>query len=128
VQEAQPIAIEDDVVVFGVSPRAFDRSAARLKRDAPSIRAALAEHLGVGPRFRVVPDESLTDSLTSRVPGGSGEVAPEEQSAPPPPEEPEELVDLDELVDAPKAEAAVDSVSRLQNDFGATVVDEIPRT
>ncbi len=127
VQEAQPIAIEDDVVVFGVSPRAFDRSAARLRRDAPSIRAALAEHLGVGPRFSVVRDESLTDSLTARAPGGSG--APGSDEPPPPPaDEPEEIVDLDELVDAPKAEAAVDSVSRLQNDFGATVVDEIPRT
>ncbi len=131
VQEAQPIAIEDDVVVFGVAPRAFDRSAARLKRDAPTIRAALAEHLGVGPRFRVVPDESLTDSLTSRGPRPAGDEPAEEPPPPPPPEaadEPEEIVDLTELVDAPKAEAAVDSVSRLQNDFGATVVDEIPRT
>jgi DNA polymerase III subunit gamma/tau len=128
VQEAQPIAIEDDVVVFGVLPRAYDRSAARLRRDAPSIRAALAEHLGVGPRFSVVRDESLSDSLTSRVPGGSGEPAAEEPPPAPAPDEPEEIVDLEELVDAPKAEAAVDSVSRLQNDFGATVVDEIPRT
>jgi DNA polymerase-3 subunit gamma/tau len=128
VQEAQPIAIEDDVVVFGVSRRAFERSAARLKRDAPTIRAALAEHLGVGPRFRVVPDDSLSDSLTSRVPSPSEAAAPEEPPPAPPPEEPEEIIDLEELVDAPRTEAAVDSVSRLQNDFGATVVDEIPRT
>ncbi len=131
VQDAQPIAIEDDVVVFGVNPRAFDRSAARLKRDAPAIRAALAEHLGVGPRFRVVKDESLSDSLTSRGPKSAGESPSEEPPPPPPPEaadEPEEVIDLTELVDAPKAEAAVDSVLRLQNDFGATVVDEIPRT
>ena len=131
VQVAQPIAIEDDVVVFGVAPRAFDRSAARLKRDAPTIRAALAERLGVGPRFRVVPDESLTDSLTSRGPRPAGDAPAEEPPPPPSPEAadgPEEIVDLTELVDAPKADAAVDSVSRLQNDFGATVVDEIPRT
>ncbi|MGZ8765782.1 MAG: DNA polymerase III subunit gamma/tau [Acidimicrobiia bacterium] len=131
VQEAHPVAIEDDVVVFGVAPRAFDRSAARLKRDAPTIRAALAEHLGVGPRFRVVKEESLTDSLTSRGPLRAGEAPVEEPPPPPSPDaadEPEEIVDLTELVDAPKAEAAVDSVSRLQNDFGATVVDEIPRT
>jgi DNA polymerase III subunit gamma/tau len=131
VQDAQPIAIEDDVVVFGVNPRAYDRSAARLKRDAPAIRAALAEHLGVGPRFRVVKDESLSDSLTSRGPKPAGTGPAEEPPPPPPPEaadEPEEIIDLTELVDAPKAEAAVDSVLRLQNDFGATVVDEIPRT
>ena len=35
VQEAQPIAVEGDVVVFGVAPRALDRSAARFRRDAP---------------------------------------------------------------------------------------------
>lgn len=131
VQDAQPIAIKDDVVVFGVNPRAYDRSAARLKRDAPAIRAALAEHLGVGPRFSVVKDESLSDSLTSRGPRPAGDDAAEEPPPAPPPEavdEPEEIVDLTELVDAPKAEAAVDSVLRLQNDFGATVVDEIPRT
>lgn len=127
VQEAQPIAIEGDVVVFGVSPRAYERSAARLRRDAPSIRAALAEHLGVGPRFSVVSDESLSDSLTSRMPGALGEAVAGEPPPSPPADEPEEIVDLEELVDAPKAEAAVDSVSRLQNDFGATVVDEIPR-
>ena len=130
VQEAQPIAIKDDVVVFGVAPSAYDRSAARLRRDAPEIRSALAVHLGVGPRFSVVKDESLTDSLTARGPRPAGEAPVEE----PPPateagaaDEPEEIVDLTELVDAPEAEAAVDSVSRLQNDFGATVVDEIPR-
>ena len=131
VQDAQPIAIKDDVVVFGVNPRAYDRSAARLKRDAPAIRAALAEHLGVGPRFSVVKDESLSDSLTSRGPRPAGADPAEEPPPAPPPEavdEPEEIVDLTELVDAPKAEAAVDSVLRLQNDFGATVVDEIPRT
>ena len=98
-----------------------------MRRDAPSIRAALAEHLGVGPRFSVVSDESLSDSLTSRMPGASGEAVAGEPPPSPPADEPEEIVDLEELVDAPKAEAAVDSVSRLQNDFGATVVDEIPR-
>jgi hypothetical protein len=48
---------------------------------------------------------------------------------PPPPEPPvDEVVDPAELVDAPPSGAAVDSVSRLQTDFGATVVEEIPRT
>ena len=131
VQEAQPIAIKDDVVVFGVAPSAYERSAARLRRDAPEIRAALAVHLGVGPRFSVVKDDSLADSLTARASQPPG-AAPDEEPppAPPPdaPDESEEIVDLSELVDAPEAEAAVDSVSRLQNDLGATVVDEIPRT
>jgi hypothetical protein len=86
----------------------------------------------VSPRFRVVADESLTDSLTSSGPRPAADEGAAEERAPSPPapeeaDEPEEIVDLDELVDAPKADAAVDSVSRLQNDLGATVVDEIPR-
>ena len=40
-----------------------------------------------------------------------------------------DLVDPSELVDAPKgAGAAVDSVSRLEDAFGATVIEEVPRT
>ena len=130
VQEAQPIAIEDDVVVFGVArvrstgrrpasgatPR---RSGRRSPRTSASDRASAWS-----------PDDSLSDSLTTRGPRAGGRhAAPRSlHQHPPAAEEPEEIVDLDELVDAPEAEAAVDSVLRLQNDFGATVVDEIPRT
>ena len=40
-----------------------------------------------------------------------------------------DLVDPGELVDAPTgAGPAVDSVSRLEDAFGATVVEEVPRT
>jgi hypothetical protein len=49
--------------------------------------------------------------------------------APPPGEPPPELddeVDLTELRDAP-AVPAVDSITRLQERFGASVVEELPR-
>jgi DNA polymerase-3 subunit gamma/tau len=121
VQEAQPIAIEDDVVVFGVAPRAMDRAKPRFQKEAPQIRAALSEHLGANPRFRLVPHDALTAS------------SPPASAAPSAPDEPvldatEDVPDPAELVDAPPSGAAVDSVSRLQSDFGATVVEEIPRT
>jgi DNA polymerase-3 subunit gamma/tau len=122
VQEAQPIAIEDDVVVFGVAPRAMERAKPRFQKEAPQIRAALSEHLGANPRFRLVPHDALTASSLPPAP-----------AAPATPDEPvvdatEDVPDPAELVDAPPSGAAVDSVSRLQSDFGATVVEEIPRT
>ena len=55
----------------------------------------------------------------------SGESAESDGSEP---SEPGDVVDPDELADAPPAGTTVDSLSRLQNDFGATVVDEIPQT
>ena len=40
-----------------------------------------------------------------------------------------DLVDMEEVVDAPAAaHAKVDSISRLEDAFGATVVEEVPRT
>ena len=130
VQEAQPIAIEDDIVVFGVAPRAMERTKRRFHREAPEIRAALAAHLGANPRFRLVAQEGLepppTPSTDAPAPQNqSGESAESDGSEP---SEPGDVVDPDELADAPPAGTTVDSLSRLQNDFGATVVDEIPQT
>ena len=40
-----------------------------------------------------------------------------------------DLVDMEDVVDAPKGTGpAVDSISRLEDAFGATVVEEVPRT
>ena len=97
----------------------------------PTIRAALAEHLGVGPRFRVVQDESLSRFAHVAGPAAGGRRARRGASTSASSTRPRSRRRSSistELVDAPTAEAAVDSVSRLQNDFGATVVDEIPRT
>jgi hypothetical protein len=56
-------------------------------------------------------------------------VVPEPEPEPVIEEEPIDLAEVAELDDAPKsAGAAVDSLSRLTDAFGATVVDEQPKS
>jgi hypothetical protein len=96
VQEAQPLEVDGDVVVFGVPPHFLDRAQTRFRQEADAIRAALAAPLGVNLRFKLVPHEGFLS-------GGAAD-------APAP---------------APVAGgAAVDSLSSFQDRFGATVVEE----
>jgi DNA polymerase-3 subunit gamma/tau len=98
VQEAQPLAVDGDVVVFGVPPHFLDRAQTRFRQEADAIRAALADPLGVNLRFKLVAHEGFLS-------GGAAD-------APTP---------------APAAGgAAVDSLSSLRDRFGATVVEEHP--
>jgi DNA polymerase-3 subunit gamma/tau len=117
VQDAQPIALEDGVIVFGVPKRRKDAINERLRKEAPAIKDAFAARLGAAPRFSV----RAHDFDGAPVPEAAPRSVVEE--APPPVEEP---VDLEELVDAPDAPPS-DSVSRLMNDLGAEVVEERPR-
>jgi len=117
VQDAQPIALDAGVIVFGVSPRRKDAINERFRKEADAIKEAFSARLGVQPRFRVrAHDFEATDALRPAQPSAQTE----------PPQPDEEAVDLEELVDAPPAPPS-DSVARLVADLGAEVVEERPR-
>lgn len=65
-QEAQPLRLEGDVVVFGAPPAAIARVKPRLKQEAGAIRAAFAERIGLPPRFRVVAHEGFSAEIDLR--------------------------------------------------------------
>ncbi len=129
VQEAQPLRMEGDVVVFGVPPRVIEAARPRFQREADAIRDSLAAQVGRKLRFKIVPHdfvESRAIDLTDPAPTAHDDIPPGEP--PPPDEEPDDYIDTSQLTDAPAGAGAVDSVSRLVETFGAEVVDEQRRT
>jgi hypothetical protein len=140
-QDFQPVSVADDVVVFGIAPHLLDLAKPRFHQEAHTIRAELTSRLGRSIRFKLAGHEGFTAGNAAprapshasprpqprrRVPAQSAEVT---DDAPPPSEPPPEFddeVDLTELRDAP-AVPAVDSITRLQERFGASVVEELPR-
>jgi hypothetical protein len=125
IQDAQPIALENGVIVFGVPKRRFDAINERFRKEAAAIKEAFASRLGAAPRFMLrAHDFDKVDAL--RPPSsGTGGPAPADAEAPelePEPEE-DEVVDLTELADAHDAPQH-DSVTRLVAGLGAEVVDE----
>ncbi len=127
-QEAQPIAVEGDVVVFGVPTRVLEAARPRFQKNAPAIREALAERLGVAPRFRLVAHDAFSSGSGPRVEVDlRSDPAPRRSQSSPPLDEIEDAIDPSELVDAPHEGGAVDSVTRLVQTFGASVVEERPR-
>jgi DNA polymerase-3 subunit gamma/tau len=152
IQDFQPIDVDDDVVVFGISPRLLDAAKPRFHREAHMIRAELTSRLGRNVRFKLIGHEGFTAVNASGAGAGpegrTAATANEPAPAPPrrrpvkvapapapeadepplgePPAELEDEIDLTELRDAPAA-TAVDSVTRLQQRFGASVVEELPR-
>jgi DNA polymerase-3 subunit gamma/tau len=125
IQDAQPIALEKGVIVFGVPKRRFDAINERFRKEAAAIKEAFASRLGAAPRFMLrAHDFDKVDAL--RPPSSSTDgPAPAEATAPEPEPEPEddEVVDLNELADAHDAPQH-DSVTRLVAGLGAEVVDE----
>jgi hypothetical protein len=122
IQEAQPVRVDGNVIVFGVARTHLDTVKPRFRRDADAIREAFIAALGGAPKFQFTPYE-----------WGEGEGPPHrlrqdaaaDAEAPPLEDEPVELYDPEELVDAPvDAGAAVDSVTRLTDVFGGEVVEE----
>src|SRR5581483_11377082 len=55
VQNAHPLRVDDDVVVFGVAPNLIEAARPRFRKEADTIRAALAERLGRSVRFNLEP-------------------------------------------------------------------------
>jgi DNA polymerase-3 subunit gamma/tau len=116
IQDAQPIAVEDGVVVFGVPKRRKDAINERFRKEADTIKDAFAAQLGAPPRFKLREhDFDAPDALR-----------PPDAAEPDAPERVEEHIDPHDLVDANDAPPP-DSVARLVSDLGAEVVEERKR-
>jgi hypothetical protein len=120
VQDAQPIAIDDQgVIVFGVPERSWQRTNDRFRKEAETIKQAFADRLGAAPRFMLRRhDFDDRDALRPQSGPDARVAAPTAVG--------DEEVDLDELVDADDAPPS-DSVERLASAFGAEVIEERPR-
>jgi DNA polymerase-3 subunit gamma/tau len=133
VQEAQPLTVESNVITFGVSKTQIDNVKPRFQKEAQTIREKFIEQLGAPPRFKfTVHSWTGNGGGAKRGPARDTEtieLVPEPADDAPGPDEPHiDLVDPEEIVDAPSASVpTVDSISRLEDAFGATVVEERPR-
>ena len=128
IQDAQPIALENGIIVFGVPKRRFDAINERFRKEATAIKEAFATRLGAAPRFMLrAHDFDKVDAFRPASADGPGAGATlTDGSEPPPDDDEEEVVDLADLSDAPDAQPP-DSVTRLVADLGAEVVDERKR-
>ncbi len=120
VREAQPLAVDDGVITFGVPKAHYDAAVPRFKKEADNIRAALSQKLGRRMMFKSVPHDGFdADPATA---------SPARDDEPPDGEPPDDdLLDIVEMVDDATEVPAVDSVSLITQSFGATVVEELPR-
>ena len=90
--------------------------------------------MGTSPCFSVARElVAILIDVVSEAPSLDAVPSDPDASDPGPDEPPAEvvidLVDMEDVVDAPKGTGpAVDSISRLEDAFGATVVEEVPRT
>jgi DNA polymerase-3 subunit gamma/tau len=131
VQNAQPLRVDGDVVYFGIPPSVIEAAKPRFKKEAETIRAALAHHLGRTVRFNLEPADEF--ALSGGQPAAEAASMP---AAPPPePHEPfsddspemEEIADIDLSQNTEVPDGAPTTVSMLQERLGATVVEELPR-
>ena len=119
IQDAQPIALENGIIVFGVPKSRYDAINERFRKEAAAIKDAFAQRLGAAPRFMLrAHDFDKADAFKPTTTTSAEEAAPVAE-----PEPEDEAVDLDELADAPEAPPP-DSVTRLADVLGAEVVDE----
>ena len=111
VQNAQPVSVEGDVVVFGVAPALLDAARPRFKREADTIRTALGARLGRTLKFNLVaaPEVALDAEQGVSAEG---------------PDEPSPVGSDDP---SPGGSGGSTTVSLLQEQLGATVVEEHPR-
>ena len=117
IQDAQPIALENGIIVFGVPKSRYDAINERFRKEAAAIKDAFAQRLGAAPRFMLrAHDFDKADAFKPTTTNA-------EAAAPVAEPEDDEAVDLEELADAPEAPPP-DSVSRLADALGAEVVDE----
>jgi DNA polymerase-3 subunit gamma/tau len=123
VLQAQPIGVEDGVIVFGAPRNRFDAINLRFRSEAPAIKEALAARLGTEPKILVrAHDFDATDALRPVSSSEGRAVATADE----PPAEEHESIDLDELTDASDAPAH-DPAARLMEGLGAEVVEERAR-
>ncbi|MET0421002.1 MAG: DNA polymerase III subunit gamma/tau [Acidimicrobiia bacterium] len=147
--EAQPIALDQGVITFGVPPASMRAAEPRFRKEADAIRDALSARLGTTLKFKLAPSESFAPSRADTPSVARESQSPARARPPravddPPIGEPpvdlladdpdhEALGDRDDFAnlvdhDAPAApDAAVDSVTKFTQSFDATVVEELPR-
>ena len=123
VQEAQPVAVEGNVIVFGVSPRQIDLVKPRFQREAHLIRERFIAALGAPPRFKFTTREFTAPVPPPPVPDPPAAEVPEAPET----VETVETVDLDAFTGS-GPDGPASTVGRLQETFGATIVEELPRT
>ena len=121
VMEAQPLRVDGNVIVFGVARNHIDAVRPKFQKDADAIREAFIRELGSVPRFKFAPHEwGEGEGPPHRLVGNQAEPDPEPEA-----DDAVEFIDATELEDAPITEGpAVDSISRLEDALGATVVEE----
>jgi DNA polymerase III subunit gamma/tau len=118
VQSAHPVRVDGDIVTFGVAPVLLEAARPRFKKEADTIRAALAARLGRSVKFTLIASEDFSAVGDSRP--APAEPAPREE---PPAEVEPEPADLADASDAPPRGPE----ERLTEALGATVVEEVPR-
>jgi hypothetical protein len=119
VSAAQPLAVDDGVITFGVPRAQYEVALPRFKKEADNIRAALSRLLGREMKFKPVPHDGF-DAAPGVQESSAGAPLDEE-----PPGDDE--IDLAELVDEEAGAPAVDSVTLITQSLGATVIEEVPR-
>ncbi len=107
---AQPIRIDDNVLIFGVAPELLVAAKPRFKGTAEKVRTALAQQLGFNFQFLL----EAADHLSTAEPSVSIETITED----------EETIDISDTVSAPDENP--DSLMHLlERELGATVVEEV---
>jgi hypothetical protein len=123
VQAANPISVTDGVVTFSVPRDSIDSVRPKFQHEAPAIREGFLAALGEIPRFLLVPIDPVVEVAES-VDEKPKRKRPEEVVIPDEPErELEDGVHPDDIIDTP-INSELDSVTRIESFFGATVVEE----
>ncbi len=146
-QNAQPVRFDGDVLVFGVAPELLAAARERFKREADNVRDALAERLGRRFKFKLEPAPELSMSGSGNASNGDNDAAHEPattsngegdaERAPAPDVSSGAASDAMEASDAVyedmegsvavPADADPAPMTRLRDELGATVVEEVPR-
>jgi DNA polymerase III subunit gamma/tau len=154
VQNAQPVRFDGDVLVFGVAPELLAAARERFKREADNVRDALAERLGRRFKFKLEPAPELSMSGSGNASNGANDAERAAAQVPgglPPGTGGDEARGVDHAggVSRPAASDAVEAsdaeeedmegsvavppdadpapMTRLRDELGATVVEEVPR-
>jgi DNA polymerase III subunit gamma/tau len=113
VRDAQPLALDDGVITFGVPSASYEAAVPRFRKEADTIRAALSSRLGRELKFRAVRHDFGADPVAADEPLDE--------------EPPDDEIDLADLVEDGADSGPVDSVTLITQSLGATVVEEVPR-
>lgn len=132
-REAQPASYDDNTLTLAIPKEHFETATGRLRANKDTIREALRDELGIGPKFKPI----AHDGFAGSAPKAAADDASDPVGEPPPDDEPppsslaadddDDYVSPDEMNAAPVADVAVDSVGLFTKSFDATVVEEVTR-